>query len=219
MPRLMGVALVVVVAAGATGCGSRAGATGHRAAGTHVVAATTLPSGTSAVATETSPPVEPTTGPPTSAASPPLAVGAPCVARQLGWNDIDAEVPDGHPFGPVVVHNTSDVACTLHGYFGVNLVNQIGVQIGRSVNHRPGPLATITLGPNGAGTASFLIGSPGGDANSNCDDTKAITLSPPGYDRTTDGPSWNYHVSFEICNDTVEVTPIVAGSSGESGKS
>lgn len=217
MPRLMGVALVVVAAAGATGCGSRAGATGQRAAETQVVAATTLPTGTSSAATETSPPVEPTTGPPTSAASPPLADGAPCVARQLGWNDIDVEVPDGHPFGPVVVHNTADAACTLHGYFGVNMVNQIGVQIGRSVDHRPGPLATVTLGPNGAGTASFLIESPGSDAN--CDDTKAITLSPPGYNRTTDGPSWNYHVSFEICSDTVEVTPIVAGSSGGPGKS
>ncbi len=123
-------------------------------------------------------------------------------------------MPDGEPLGPIVVHNTSEVACTLRGYFGVHLVNQIGLELSETVIHQPAPVETVELGPHGAGTASFEIESRGDDPYPACDHSKAVGISPPGSDPTADDPAWTFFSSLKVCNKTVVVTPIVAGPNG-----
>lgn len=148
-------------------------------------------------------PITPT---PTNAST--YVAGAACVDGQVDISQPHPVPPDGQELDPFVVKNLSDVPCTLTGYVTVRLVDHIGMQIGGSGTHEPGPSPTITLRPHGANTATFQLHtkSSGGD----CTESYFLDISLPGAASSTP-PAYAGNIGVKVCDGYLGITPMAAG--------
>jgi hypothetical protein len=125
-----------------------------------------------------------------------LATGAACAALACGSSGEQAvarchtadlsgrlgfiQGAAGSRFGPVVLTNRSEHACTLHGYIGGQLYSATGRPLRtRVVRDRSRPARTVTVPPGRTAVAELhWVAIPAGSAGS-CPQPRSFAVTPP----------------------------------------
>jgi hypothetical protein len=172
--------------------------------------------------------IERNTAPAEKTASQSTNVGvAPCLASQLRLGDAGSDVATGHWTQLFEMTNVSEHSCSLKGYPRVTLLTTAGLDASLVVTHvkaessiyigdsLKGPVPIANLSARG-GRASFWIAGAdmalGYQPPSACSFASEVLVQPPGTEF-----SLAYRVGeipFTWCENTIQVTPVLAGRSG-----
>ena len=135
-------------------------------------AATTTPAG----GTSSSPPVSGTDGTPAGVDR--------CHTSELAGSFVPGSPGAGQRYATLVLRNTGDVACTIHGYGGVGLVDGDGAALPTHQVRRSDPApTTVTLQPGDTASSQLHWGAvpgPGDSSTGDCQPTPAtLRVIPP----------------------------------------
>lgn len=171
--------------------------------------------GGTAATTTSRPPAAPSS--PTTSTTAGAAPSQPCTTAQLSVSIGASTSAPGGRQAPFVIRDTAAGACTLHGYFGLALVNAKGQPLGTSPAQAPGlvgpagaPPGPVSVG--GATTAQFLFEWPGSPApGQNCPAASNVELTAPGQTdhvtvaaRTADGST------IALCGPATQIGPVTS---------
>ena len=169
---------------------------------------------TAATTTSTAPTV------PSSSTTSTTAVAAPaqpCTTTQLSVSIGTSTDASGGRQVPFVIRDAAAGACTLHGYFGLALVNAKGQPLGTSPAQTPGlvgpagaPSGPVSVG--GATTAQFLFEWPGTPLpGQSCPAASSVELTAPGQSdhvtvaaRSADGGT------IALCGPATQIGPVTS---------
>ncbi len=201
--RLLAVsAALLTFTIGAGACGS-SGSTAKSSTGSSTSTSTSTAPTTSAQSS--APGGLATTAPPTTTAG-----STRCRAGQLTGSATQAGAAAGNRYLTVVLTNTADSTCTLHGYPGVSLADANGARIGQPAQREANATSgSVTLAAKN-GKASFLVHTTADVNGTGCQPpSTTIDVIPPNDTGTV-------HVAGKVtvCGDGFWVTPVVAGTAG-----
>lgn len=145
------------------------------------------------------------------------APAQPCTTTQLSVSIGASTSASGGRQVPFVVRDAATGTCTLHGYFGLALVNAKGQPLGTSPAQTPGlvapagaPSGPVSVG--GAATAQFLFEWPGSPTpGQSCPAASSVELTAPGQTdhltvaaRTADG------TTIALCGPATQIGPVTS---------
>ncbi|NUS78137.1 MAG: DUF4232 domain-containing protein [Streptomyces sp.] len=163
-----------------TACGGGGGGEGGAATVPSTLPGTAAPAtGDVTSATPSVPPsAGPTSLPPSPSPTPSPAASSRChtfeLEAVLGRNDPGA----GQENFPVILTNTSQRTCTIHGYPGAAFVDAAGEQLGPDPKRSPGTPTTVRLAPGHSAWSGISFSNPeiSGARTANPD---ALLVTPP----------------------------------------
>lgn len=161
---------------------------------------------TSSTTTTTAPPVN--TGPPTT-----------CLVEQLTVTLIESIAGAGHQYATLVFTNTSNRACLMFGFIGMQLLTNNGVaRLPTMVIRNEGVITTaeITLPPNGGQAFTTLhwtvVSAPGERQDAQCQPTPdTVQITPPNEGDFLLAP---WALGFVCEMGRIDVNPMQLGAGG-----
>lgn len=148
---------------------------------------------------------------------PSLWMPATCQPWQLSLTPAGGSAATGHRKDIFAFQNTSQIACTLYGYPGMQMYDATGSDLpttvirGGAFEFRDVTPQTVMLAPGGQ--ASFALGFsviPSGDqTKQSCPDSSRLLVTPPN-----DYTQLGIAATLNPCGGIIHVSPVVAGIAG-----
>ncbi|BBA95296.1 hypothetical protein RVR_100 [Actinacidiphila reveromycinica] len=151
-------------------------------------------------AASSAPDATPTT-PPTSADTAPM-----CTAAQLSAGLGGSDAGAGNLYRYLVITNKSATTCRVAGYPGLSLLDANGRQIGQPATRDARTYAAVVLQPGAAASDTIHTVNQQGTCLAA---SAQLRMYPPG-----SKASLTFDGQVTVCDDTFEITPFVAGRTG-----
>ena len=152
-------ALSAVALTALAGCGSST----HKSSATTVAPTTPVTTGLQTMPTATTAPVTSTTAPGATTTAPAVTTTVPSGPQTCATADLSGALTSpsgaaGSVYYTLQLTNKGTTPCTMSGYPGVSFVTGAsGTQVGAAAARNPGTVATLTLAPGQAASATLRV--------------------------------------------------------------
>jgi hypothetical protein len=148
----------------------------------------------------------PATGGTRTPSSPSAGGTAMCTAGQLSVALGGGDAGAGNLYRYLVVTNTGTAACQVDGFPGLSLLDANGKQIGQPATRRPLAHSPVVLRPGASASDTIHTANQQGTCET---PSTRLRIYPPGSRQSLTFPG-----SITICDGLFEITPFIAGRTG-----
>jgi hypothetical protein len=129
-----------------------------------------------------------------------------CTAGQLSVALGGGDAGAGNLYRYLVVTNTGSAACQVDGFPGLSLLDANGKQIGQPATRRPLAHSPVVLRPGASASDTIHTANQQGTCET---PSTRLRIYPPGSRQSLTFPG-----SITICDGLFEITPFIAGRTG-----